>query len=270
MLKLKSKDYIRRDKMPGTEEIVAKIVAAVAATYVIEGVDNLSTLFSKALQSIKRKGSLKTNEMRKLSESIKKSPPDVFRLQSNANTLSRWLEIPRDDFERTPPDQYNTDVLIRHVYLEQLFASWLTDLGYKVSTGQARLGVEGWEFVPDVYGELETIHGIFQVAVNFVCQDPPSTARVSFVCESLEAYAVKKSPEFSEKDIFMVVTPFKFSATANSALVKEDKDHSYYVVKIESNNLFDLIQARDTQERLKVFQNIVKGAYGKGGQKTWV
>jgi len=256
--------------MPGTEEIVTKMVAAVAATYTIQGVATLADLFKKATESIKRKGTMRTNEVINLSEAIKKNPPAAFKLQSNANTLSRWLEIPRDDFERTSPTQYDTNILIRHVYLEHLFASWLTDLGYEISIGQPKQGVEGWEFIPDIYGALETMHGFLQVAISFVCQDPPSTSRVSFVCESLEAFAMKKKePEFSGKDIFMVVTPFKFSATAESVLAKEDRDHTYYVTKIESNNLFDLIQADDVQNRLKIFQNIVRSSYGTGGKKNW-
>ena len=114
------------------------------------------------------------------------------------------------------------------------------------------------------------MHGMFQVAVNFICQDPPSTNRVSFVLESLEAYAQKREPEFSEKDIFMVVTPFRFGATASAAIVKEDKDHSYYVVKVEANDLSRLLQAADMQIRLGIFQDIVKEAYGTEGKKTWV
>lgn len=123
-------------------------------------------------------------------------------------------------------------------------------------------GVEGWEFVPDIYAELNTIHGVFQIAANFVCQDPPSTSRVSFVLESVEAFAKKREPEFSEKDIFMVITPFRFSATASAAITKEDKDHSYYVVKVEASDLSRLLQAGNMQVKLAISQDIVKEAYG--------
>ena len=89
------------------------------------------------------------------------------------------------------------------------------------------IGLGGWEFIPDVYATLNTVHGRFQLAANFICKDPPSTPWVSFLLESLEAFARSREPEFSEKDIYMAITPFRFGDIGSKAIAKEDKDHSY-------------------------------------------
>lgn len=256
--------------MVEASDLIANIVASIASIGITEGIDTLTPMVKETISSFRRKGAMKTDELTRLAELIKKSPPALTQVQMNIDTLSRWFEIPRDDFERIPKDRLNAETLVRHVYLEQLFSTWLGELGYNVMIGPKMLGVEEWEFVPDVYAEMETLHGVFQVAVNLVCDEPPSTSRVSFLCESLEAFAVRREPEFSEKDIFMLVTPFKFSATAHSVILKEDKDHLYYVIHLESSDLYALQQAVDPSYRLTVMQNIVKEAYGPSAKKTWV
>lgn len=256
--------------MGEVEEIIANMLGPMTSVLAKESFDALIPRIKKTIHSFQKKGTMKTDELTRLAEIIKKSPPSVIQTQMNIDTLSRWFEIPRDDFERLPRNKLEPEVLVRHVYLEQLFITWLKEFGYDVTSGIKKLGAEGWEFVPDVYAEMSTLHGVFQVAVNFVCDDPPSTNRVSFLCESLEAFAMKRDPEFSEKDIFMLITPFKFSETASSAILKEDKDHSYYVVKIEGPDLYMLQRAVDGGHRLKLSQDIVKEAYGPGEKKTWI
>ncbi len=256
--------------MAEIDDLVAKVVGTIAPLYAKQGIDALAGLMKKAFQSVYQKGAVGTSEIRELAGIIRKNPPSALDVQRNVDTLSRWFEVPRDDFEGTTIERLETEVLVRHVYLEQLFESWFVEYGYQVSIGERMVGVEGWEFVPDIYANLSTIHGRFQIAVNFVCQEPPSTSRVSFILESLEAFAKKREPEFSEKDIFMVVTPFKFGATSSAALTKEDKDHSYFVVKVESNDISHLLRAHDKEERLAIFQDTVKEAYGIEGKKTWV
>lgn len=256
--------------MVEASDLVAKVVASIAPVVAKEGIDAFTMMARKAIGSFQQRRTMKTDELTQLVELIKKNPPPLAQMETNIDTLSRWFEIPRDDFEKVPKDKLDAEVLIRHVFLEQLFADWFEEFGYNVTIGSKMLGVEGWEFIPDVYAEMSTLHGIFQVAVNFICDDPPSTSRISFLCESLEAFATRREPEFSEKDIFMLVTPFKFSATAHSVILKEDKDHTYYVVKLESTDLYALQQTTESDYRLRVLQNIVKEAYGPSARKTWI
>lgn len=250
--------------------LIASVVASLAPVVATKGIDTLKTKVGKTINSFSQKQAMKTDELTELAELIKKTPPSDIQKQVDIDTLSRWFEIPRDDFERFPRDRLNTEVLVRHVYLEQLFASWLKEFGYVVKTGPKMLGVEEWEFIPDVYAEMYTLHGIFQIAINFICDDPPSTNRTSFLCESLEAFATKREPEFSEKDIFMLVTPFKFSPTTHSVILKEDNDHTYFVIKLEGSELRQLQLTSSKDDRLTQLQNIVKEAHGPGGKKTWV
>lgn len=251
-------------------DLIANLVASIAPIAAKEATDALTTVVKKAVDSFQRKGVGHTDELTQLAELVKKSPPPLTQMQTNIDTLARWFEIPRDDFERLPKDRLDPEVLVRHVYLEQLFSTWFGEFGYDVKVGSKMLGLEGWEFIPDVYAEMRTLHGIFQVAVNFVCDDPPSTSRVSFCCESLEAFAMRIKPSYSAKDIFMMVTPFKFSATAHSVLLKEDKDHAYFIIKLEGSELHGLQQASDQGDRLKLLQNIIRDAYGPGAKKTWM
>lgn len=256
--------------MAEVDKIISSVLGSIAAVFAKESIEALTMLLKKTVENFQQRGVMKGDEISQLAEVVKKNPPPQIQMQMNIDTLSRWFEIPRDDFERVPPDKLEPEVLIRHVYLEQLFATWLEEFGYESMVGSKMLGVEGWEFLPDVYGQMTTLHGTFQVAVNLVCDDPPSTSRVSFLCESLEAFAAKREPEFSDKDLFLLATPFKFSATAHSIILKEDKDHSYYVVKLEGSDLYRLQEAEEKEHRLNLLQAIVKEAYGSGGKKTWV
>lgn len=251
-------------------ELITALLASITPIIAKEGLDAAKTLTRKAVDSFHRKGVGHTDELTQLVEVIKKNPPPLAQMEMNMDTLSRWFEIPRDDFERLPKDRLDPEVPIRHVYLEQLFADWFKEFGYDVKIGNKMLGIEGWEFVPDIYAEMSNLHGIFQVAINFVCSDPPNTNRVSFCCESLEAFAMKVEPSYSARDIFMIVTPFKLTPTAHSVLSKEDKDHAYFVIKIEGSDLYVLQQAGNREGRLKLLQNIAKEAYGPDAKKTWI
>lgn len=256
--------------MVEVNNLIANLMVSIASIVAEKGIDTLTTSVRKTVDSFKKKGIGHTDELTELTKVIKENPPSSTQMEVNVDTLARWFEIPRDEFERLPKERLDPEVLIRHVYLEQLFAPWLKEFGYDVKIGSKMLGVEGWEFIPDIYAEMSNLHGIFQVAINFVCNDPPSTSRVSFCCESLEAFAMKVEPSFSARDIFMIVTPFKFTPTARSVLLKEDKDHAYFIAKLEGSDLYALQGAYDRESRLKLIQDLVKEAYGADVKKTWL
>lgn len=255
--------------MAQVDMIITSMLGSIAGVFAKEGVDAVTMLLRKTVDSFQQKGVMKDDEISQLADAIKKIPTPSIQMQMNVDTLSRWFEIPRDDFERLPKDKLDSEILVRHVYLEELFKTWLDEFGYETVVGSRMMGVEGWEFMPDVYGEMHTLHGTFQVAVNLVCDDPPSTTGVSFLCESLEAFAAKREPEFSDKDLFILATPFKFSETAHAIILKEDKDHDYYIIKLEGADLYRVGRARDLGHRLNLLQSLVREAYGIGGKKTW-
>jgi len=255
--------------MIGVETLIATMVASVAPIFAKPGIDHLTEMLTRTIESFQQKGVMKDDEINQLTEAARKAPPPPIHMAMRSETLSRWFEIPHDDFERLPKEKLDPGVLIRHLYVEYLVTTWLEEFGYKVEVGSKMLGVEGWEFMPDIYGQVSTLHGHFQVAVNLICDDPPSTSRVSFLCESIEAFAAKKEPAFGDKDIFILVTPFKFSSTAHSVILKEDKDHEYYVIRLEGSDLYKLAKAQNSSYRLAILQNVVSEAYGTAGRKTW-
>lgn len=177
---MKTEEMLRGSKMVEINDLVTKVISSIVPVLA----KDFTPMIKETISTFQQRRTMKTDELTRLAEAIKKNPP-VLTPTINIDTLARWFEIPRDDFERLPRERLDPEVLVRHVYLEQLFKTWMEELGYAVTTGEKMLGMEEWEYVPDVYAEMGTLHGVFQVAVNFVCDDPPGTSRVSFVMESL-------------------------------------------------------------------------------------
>lgn len=67
-----------------------------------------------------------------------------------------------------------------------------------MSVGEDLEGAEGIEYTPDVYGKLETLHGTFESAINFVCDNPPSIYRVRALLETIESYTTRKQRSLAE------------------------------------------------------------------------
>ncbi|MCK4353112.1 hypothetical protein KAW65_06885 [candidate division WOR-3 bacterium] len=194
-------------------------------------------------------------ELEKLTEEILKHPPD-FSEQVSVSTLARWFEVPEEEFPKTRPEELDTNVLTKHIYLESLFSEWFKAWDYKVGIGEELKGISGLEFRPDVYAELDTIHGTFQVIVNFVCDNPPSKYRVLANLQALEYYATKGHP-FGEGDIFIVATPYSFPKEVTDMLALENERRDYFILCLESEELYDLYHARDDHDRLKELQERV-------------
>jgi hypothetical protein len=162
--------------------------------------------------------------------------------------VARWYEVPLDEFDALPMTSLRSDVLFRHIYYEDLIAKWFREWGYVVEAGEELEGLDGADFVPDVYAELPTLHGTFQVAVTLFCDNPPNTWRALGMLESIEAFAPKDS-EFGEHDLYLVVTPFRFREQASTHFRIQSQEESYSVVAIEGNDLQDLERAADPESR---------------------
>jgi len=178
--------------------------------------------------------------------------------------LARWFEIPPEEFTRTPPSQLEPEVLIRHLYLEDMFKKWLEDWGYETFVGEDLEGKESIDFTPDVYGRLKTLHGDFEVCINFVCDDPPSQYRVRALMETLEAYASENS-EFKWGDIYIVATPFQFGRGTSASIRLQGKEEKYTVLKLEGDDISQL-RGRSSELRLMRLMEDVEKAKALGPQ----
>lgn len=173
--------------------------------------------------------------------------------------VARWYEVALDEFDSLPISSLRPDVLFRHIYYEDLIARWFSEWGYVVEAGQELEGLDGADFMPDVYAELPTLHGTFQVAVTLFCDNPPNTWRALGMLESIEAFAPKGS-EFGEHDLYLVVTPFRFREQASTHFRIQSQEESYSVVAIEGNDLQDLEHAADPDSRRERLCDMVAAA----------
>jgi hypothetical protein len=179
--------------------------------------------------------------------------------ESTRSQVARWYEVPLDEFDALPMSSLRADVLLRHIYYEDLWSKWFAEWGYGVSPGEELEGMSGADFIPDVYAELVTLHGTFQVAVTLFCDNPPNTWRALGMLESIEAFAPKGS-EFGEHDLYLVVTPFRFGEQASTHFRIQSQEESYSVVMIEANELQDLEHAQDPGSRRERLSDMVDAA----------
>lgn len=175
----------------------------------------------------------------------------------NRRHLARWFEIELDDFDESPVELLRPEVLFRHIFYERSIKEWFEDWGYEVEIGEEFHGVEGTEFVPDVYAQLETLHGKFDVAICLFCAKPASTARVLARLENIEAFAIEGS-DFASADLFMLVTPHQFSEQATNHIRLQTQQEAYSVVPVEGNHLQTLESESDPRARKQRLQDIIQ------------
>lgn len=181
--------------------------------------------------------------------------------QYNAEVLARWLEVPEPDLASMDLESFEPQVLIQHILLEQRFKSWFSEWGYKVELGEILRPAEAPELecAVDVYGRLPTIHGTFEVAVNFVCDNPPDEDRVISLASKIGAYADSRT-SFSQNDVYMIVTPWDFTSVAKAALRHQNRKRSYCVLAVDGSILHDLECAESPAGRLDELQERVAQA----------
>ncbi len=178
--------------------------------------------------------------------------------QYNTDVLARWLEISEADLANITVDTFSPEVLVQHILLEQKFRSWFEEWEYKVDLGETLRPADAPELecAVDVYGKLPTIHGTFEVAVNFVCDNPPDENRVIALASKIGAYADSRET-FSQNDVFMIVTPWDFTPIANAAIRQQNKKRPYCVIGVDGSILHDLDSAEDKDGRLEELQERV-------------
>lgn len=181
--------------------------------------------------------------------------------QYNIETLARWLEIPEPDLPELTPETFDPNVLVQHIVLEHKFREWFNEWGYIVELGEVLRSSDAPELecVTDVYGTLDTIHGMFEVALNFVCDNPPDENRVIALASKLGAYANTRST-FSVNDVFMIVTPWEFTKGAAAAIRFQNRKREYCVLGVDGSVLHDLESAESSAGRLQELQERVRTA----------
>jgi hypothetical protein len=250
------------------EDLVTLGIQALADTWAekspdaIPSEEGLRSMVERAAKSVKGRVEVPSGDLQALVSAAMSRPALSMGIDYSRRQVARWFEVPLDDFDSMPMSNLQPDILFRHIFHEKKIADWFRDWGYTVSIGEELEGSEGTDFIPDVYAELSTLHGRFQVAVTLFCGMPPNTYRVLGMLENIEAFT-QRALDFSERDIYMLVTPFNFLEQASSHIRIQGHQEKYYVVPVEGNDLEDLEHARDSRGRMERLQEIVRRAAGK-------
>ena len=192
-----------------------------------------------------------------MAEQIQVAAGHVGHVAYNEETLARFLEVPVPDLATIKQEMIDMDVLYNHVKLEGEFSSWLNEWGYEIELGSPLTGLRGVEYIPDVYGCLNTLHGQFEICINFVCDSPPSEDRVFALLGRIEAYAEAKK-SFSQGDVFTLVTPYRFTQASINAMGLQNEQESYYVFPLDGGDIHVLENARDVKDRLDELHDKVR------------
>ncbi len=244
-------------------DLIKLAVQALADTYAEKNpagevtTETLGAVVEQATKSLRSRIEMQSDELSSIVSSALAARPSLTAgFEVSRRQVARWFEVPLDEFDQIPMNNLQPDVLFRHVWYEQKIASWFQEWGYNVEVGEELEGIEGTDFIPDVFAELSTLHGRFQVAVTLFCGSPPNTYRVLAMLENIEAFT-QRGTEFGERDIYLLVTPFKFLEQASNHIRIQSHQESYYVVAVEGNDLTDLERSSGHQDRMERLQEMV-------------
>lgn len=185
-----------------------------------------------------------------------------YDFEMNIKNLARWYEIQEDEFKDTKPEQLEPEVLIHHIILEHKFKKWFEDWDYEVELGEELDCQDGNEFIADIYAKRISLHGIFEVVVCLICDDPPNTWRVRGLFELFESYTHADS-EFNTEDVLLMVTPHRFNGTIMKSIETQNKEENYTVVALDGSDLAILDNIQDSEERLLELKEHIDKAQAK-------
>jgi len=230
-------------------------------------VPDVKKWFEDASGSVGVTGHVDLADVEKLTQAVLGRGTPLLDAEVPRRNLARWFEIPQEEFNAPPASQLEPVVLIRHLCLEEMFKDWFKEWGYAVEVGEDLEGLESIDFTPDVYGQLRTLHGHFEIGVNFVCDTPPSQYRVGALLDTLEAYATESS-DFKWGDIYILATPFQFGKGSASRIRLQSKQEKYAVIKLEGDDIYELQCARDAEARLAQLLEHVEKARAIGPSQS--
>ncbi len=240
---------------------VLDTVMAVASHLAAKGIEITFEKAKDLVELVMEKDPVLKNQVDvdEMARQIQSTAGQVGRVAYNEETLARFLEIPIVDLQHLTPEALEPQMLYDHVRLEGGFQDWLSEWAYDVELGPSLIGLRGVEYIPDVYGILNTLHGEFEICISFVCDDPPDEDRVFALLGKIEAYAEAKK-SFSYSDIFMVVTPHRFTQGAINAIGLQNEQERYSVFCLEGGDIYVLEKAREAKDRLSELQDKVREA----------
>lgn len=240
---------------------IVNTITAIATHYAQRGVDITLDKAKEIIDDFCKKNPDTTGKLDvdDLAQKIQSSAGYIGRVAYNEETLARFLEIPIAELRTISPENLDTQFLYDHVKLEGEFEAWLKEWNYEVVVGDTLQGLKGIEYSPDVYGILKTLHGEFEICVNFVCDDPPSEDRVFGLLGKIEAYAEAKK-SFSFGDIFMIVSPRRFTPGAINAIGLQNEQENYIVFPLDGGDIFTLENSQTPKDRLRELQDQAKQA----------
>ena len=240
---------------------VMDTVTAIATRFAVRGLEVTAERARNIIEELLRNNpELRRDiDVSELTEKIMSAAGQVGRAAYNEETLARFLEVPVADLTTVTPANIDTNVLYDHVRLEGEFSQWMQEWGYDAHVGSTLTGLGGVEYIPDVYGTLDTLHGAFEFCISLVCDRPPDEDRVFAVLGKIEAYAEAKG-SFSFGDVFAVITPHRFTKGALNAITLQNMQEAYSVVAIEGGDIHALEGARTAAERLAELQDKVRQA----------
>ena len=207
-------------------------IAAISSAFAQRGIEVTYDKAKEIINKISKKepSLFKKLDVDELAKKVQTASGQIGHAVYSAETLARYLEIPVPDLKTLNPETIELDVLYNHVKLENEFQLWLNEWGYETESGSPLIGLRGVEYIPDVYGKLDTLHGQFEICINFVCDVPPNEDRVLALLAKIEAYAEAKK-SFAQGDIFALVTPsHEFTQGAISAICLQNEQESYSVI----------------------------------------
>jgi len=240
---------------------VMDTVMAIATAFAQKGVEITLSKAKEIIEGLCQKNpALRTQiDIDDMAKKIQATAGHVGRVAYNEETLARFLEIPIADLATIKPENLDLGMLYDHVKLEGQFQEWLQEWGYEVELGCPLTGLRGVEYTPDIYGRLNTLHGQFEICINFVCDSPPNEDRVFALLGKIEAYAEAKK-SFSYGDIFAIVTPHRFTQGAINAISLQNEQESYSVFPLDGGDVYVLENARTPRDRLEELQDKVRQA----------
>jgi hypothetical protein len=234
---------------------------AIATTFAQRGIEITYEKGREIIEEIcarnpELRGQIEIDEM---AEKIQTATSSVGRFAYNEETLARFLEIPIADLPTVRPENLDLGVLYNHVKLEGEFQQWFNEWGYEVENGCVLTGLRGVEYLADVYGCLRTLHGEFEICVNFVCDQPPDEDRVFALLGKIEAYAEAKK-SFSHGDIFTIAAPHRFTQGSINAMTLQNEQENYSVFPLDGGDIYVLENARTPKDRLEELEDKVRQA----------
>ena len=240
-------------------DFVQSTVAAVVAHFAQKGAELTIEKARDMVQEFinKTPGLRRQIDIDEMAKQIQDCAGSVGRTAYDEAKLARYLEMPVADLATVDPEDIDVKLLYNHIRLEKRFSDWLEEWGYFVECGAELIGLYGMEYVPDVYGQLDTLHGKFEVCISFVCDEPPSEDRVNSLLMKIAAYADAKT-SFSYGDIFIIVTPSHFTSNSITSISMRNRKENYSIVALDGQNVGTIETQTNPDDRKEELQQEVR------------